>query len=110
MAGTRRRQLGTVLSDKNDQTIVVGVSWLQRHRIYKKNRRRLTRLVAHDPKNSASIGDRVLLEEARPISKTKRWRLVEIVEKVDVAEFQPAEIDRMPGETLNDNTEKAAEE
>lgn len=105
MAGTRRRQLGTVLSDKNDQTIVVGVSWLQRHRIYGKNRRRLTRLVAHDPDNSASIGDRVLLEEARPISRTKRWRLVEIVEKVDVAEVQPAEIDRMPGEALGDNTE-----
>ncbi len=103
MAGTRRTQLGTVLSDKNDQTIVVGVSWLQRHRLYKKNRRRLTRLVAHDPKNSASTGDRVLLEESRPVSRTKRWRLVEIVEKIDVAEVQPAEIDRMPGETLGDN-------
>ncbi len=94
-----------MLSDKNDQTIVVGVSWLQRHRLYKKNRRRLTRLVAHDPSNSASIGDRVLLEESRPVSKTKRWRLVEIVEKVDVAEIQPEEIDRMPGETLGENTE-----
>lgn len=105
MAGTRRTQLGTVLSDKNDQTIVVGVSWLQRHRLYKKNRRRLTKLVAHDPANSASIGDRVLLEESRPLSKTKRWRLVEIVEKIDVAEFQPAEIDRMPGETLGDSSQ-----
>ncbi len=105
MEGTRRRQLGTVLSDKNEQTIVVGVSWLQRHRLYKKNRRRLTRLVAHDPSNSASIGDRVLLEESRPVSRTKRWRLVEIVEKVDVAEVQPAEIDRMPGETLGENNE-----
>lgn len=103
MEGTRRRQLGTVLSDKNNQTIVVGVSWLQRHRLYKKNRRRLTRLVAHDPSNSASTGDRVLLEESRPVSKTKRWRLVEIIEKIDVAEVQPAEIDRMPGETLGDN-------
>lgn len=109
MAGTRRRQLGTVLSDKNDQTIVVGVSWLQRHRLYKKNRRRLTRLVAHDPSNSASIGDRVLLEESRPVSRTKRWRLVEIVEKIDVAEFQPAEIDRMPGETLGSKSESEEE-
>ena len=105
MAGTRRRQVGTVLSDKNDQTIVVGVSWLQRHRVYKKNRRRLTKLVAHDASNSASIGDRVLLEEARPISRTKRWRLVEIVQKVDVAEVQPEEIDRMPGETLGSDSE-----
>ena len=101
MSGTRRRQEGTVLSDKNDQSIVVGVSWLQRDRIYK-NRRRMTRLVAHDPTNSASVGDRVLLEESRPISKTKRWRLVEIVQKVDVAEVQPEDIDRMPGEMLNE--------
>lgn len=109
MEGTRRRQVGTVLSDKNDQTIVVGVTWLQRHRIYKKNRRRLTRLVAHDPANSASTGDRVLLEESRPISRSKRWRLVEIVEKIDVAEVQPAEIDRMPGETLGENNESDEE-
>jgi small subunit ribosomal protein S17 len=102
LSGTRRRQEGTVLSDKNDQSIVVGVSWLQRDRIYKKNRRRMTRLVAHDPTNSASVGDRVLLEESRPISKTKRWRLVEIVQKVDVAEVQPEDIDRMPGEMLNE--------
>ncbi len=102
MSGTRRRQEGTVLSDKNDQSIVVGVSWLQRDRIYKKNRRRMTRLVAHDPTNSASVGDRVLLEESRPISKTKRWRLVEIVQKVDVADVQPEDIDRMPGEMLNE--------
>lgn len=102
MSGTRRRQEGTVLSDKNDQTIVVGVSWLQRDRVYKKNRRRMTRLVAHDPTNSASVGDRVLLEESRPISKTKRWRLVEIVQKVDVAEIQPEDIDRMPGEVLDE--------
>jgi small subunit ribosomal protein S17 len=109
LAGTRRRQLGTVLSDKNDQTIVVGVSWLQRHRIYKKNRRRLTRLVAHDQANLASIGDRVLLEESRPLSRTKRWRLVEIIEKIDVAEFQPAEVGRMPGEILGENSEVEAE-
>jgi small subunit ribosomal protein S17 len=102
LSGTRRRQEGTVLSDKNDQSIVVGVSWLQRDRIYKKNRRRMTRLVAHDPTNSASVGDRVLLEESRPISKTKRWRLVEIVQKVDVADVQPEDIDRMPGEMLNE--------
>jgi small subunit ribosomal protein S17 len=102
LSGTRRRQEGIVLSDKNDQSIVVGVSWLQRDRVYKKNRRRMTRLVAHDPTNSASVGDRVLLEESRPISKTKRWRLVEIVQKVDVAEVQPADIDRMPGDVLDE--------
>ena len=84
------------------------MSWQQRHRIYKKSRRRLTRLVAHDQLNLASIGDRVLLEESRPLSRTKRWRLIEIVQKVDVAEFQPAEIDRMPGETLGQSSEAEA--
>ena len=106
----RRQQVGTVLSDKNDKTIVVGVSWLQRDRIYKKSRRRLTKLVAHDEANLASIGDRVLIEESRPLSRTKRWRLVEIVQKVDVAEVQPAEIDRMPGEVLPGQAVEAAEE
>jgi small subunit ribosomal protein S17 len=85
--------VGTVLNDKNDQSIIVGVTWSQRHRVYSKSRRKVTRLVAHDPENQATIGDRVLIEETRPLSRTKRWRLVDIVEKVDVAEFQPSEID-----------------
>lgn len=97
------------MGDKNDQTIVVGVSWMQRHRIYKKSRRRLTRLVAHDPMNQASIGDRVLIEESRPLSRTKRWRLIEILQKIDVAEVQPAQIDRMPGELLGESSETEAE-
>jgi small subunit ribosomal protein S17 len=52
----------------------------------------LTKFVVHDEQNSATIGDRVLIEESRPISKTKRWRLVSIVDKVDVAEVQPSDI------------------
>jgi small subunit ribosomal protein S17 len=88
----RKQQTGTVLKDKNDKSVVVGVSWLQRDRIYKKARRMLTKFVVHDEQNSATIGDRVLIEESRPISKTKRWRLVSIVDKVDVAEVQPSDI------------------
>ncbi len=93
MAGPLRQQIGTVLSDINDQSITVGVSWSQRHRVYGKARRRVTRFVAHDPNNQASVGDRVLIEQSRPVSKTKRWRLVTIVEKVDLAEIQPEDID-----------------
>ena len=52
----------------------------------------LTKFVVHDEQNAATIGDRVLIEESRPISKTKRWRLVSILEKVDVAEVQPADL------------------
>ena len=88
----RKQQTGTVLKDKNDKSVVVGVSWLQRDRIYKKARRMLTKYVVHDEQNTATIGDRVLIEESRPISKTKRWRLVSIVDKVDVAEVQPSDI------------------
>ncbi|NQW20657.1 MAG: 30S ribosomal protein S17 [Chloroflexi bacterium] len=88
----RKQQTGTVLKDKNDKSVVVGVSWLQRDRIYKKARRKLTKFVVHDEQNVATVGDRVLIEESRPISKTKRWRLVNILDKVDVAEFQPSEI------------------
>ena len=89
----RKQRTGTVLKDTNEKSVVVGVSWLQRDRIYKKARRKLTKFVVHDEQNSATVGDRVLIEEARPLSKTKRWRLVEILEKVDVAEVQPSDID-----------------
>ena len=88
----RKQQTGTVLKDSNDKSLVVGVSWLQRDRIYKKARRKLTKFVVHDENNDASVGDRVLIEESRPVSKTKRWRLVDIVEKVDVADVQPGDI------------------
>ena len=91
--GRIKQQIGMVLRDKNDKTIVVGVSWLQRHRVYGKARRRLTRLIAHDPENQAKIGDRVLIEETRPLSASKRWRLVEVINKGDVAEVQPEDID-----------------
>ena len=89
----RKQQTGTVLKDQNDKSVVVGVSWLQRDRIYKKARRKITKFVVHDESNTATVGDRVLIEEGRPISKTKRWRLVSIIDRVDVAEIQPSDID-----------------
>ena len=89
----RKQRTGTVLKDGNEKTVVVGVSWLQRHRMYKKARRMMTKFVVHDERNASTVGDRVLIEEARPLSKTKRWRIVEILEKVDIAEVQPSEID-----------------
>ena len=89
----RKQRTGTVLKDTNEKSVVVGVTWLQRDRIYKKARRKQTKFVVHDEQNSATVGDRVLIEESRPISRSKRWRLVEILEKVDVAEVQPSDID-----------------
>ncbi len=96
MAGTRKTRTGTVIRDKNDKTIVVAYSWSQRHRVYKRNRRRITKFVAHDENNEASIGDRVVIEEHRPLSKTKRWRLRQIVERVEVVApaDAPSQIDQ----------------
>lgn len=104
----RKQQTGTVLKDQNDKSVVVGVSWLQRDRIYKKARRKLSKFVVHDENNSATVGDRVLIEQSRPISKTKRWRLVNIIEKIDVAEVQPSDIDSeaaLSGATESDESE-----
>ena len=96
MAGQRKTRTGTVIRDKNDKTIVVAYSWSQRHRVYKRNRRRITKFVAHDEHNEASIGDRVIIEEHRPLSKTKRWRLRQVVERVEVVDpiDSPEEIDQ----------------
>ena len=78
----RRKTLrGYVVSDKMDKTIVVTVDRKKRHPLYEKIIRRTKRYHAHDYKNEAGIGDWVLIEETRPLSKNKRWRLVEILEK-----------------------------
>lgn len=84
MANRKMRRVGTVVRDANDKTIVVAYAWSQTHRIYKRSRRRITKFVAHDEHNEASIGDRVEIEECRPYSATKRWRLCRIIAQVDV--------------------------
>lgn len=77
----RKVREGLVVSDKMDKTVVVAVEDRVKHPLYGKVMRRSSRLKAHDEQNSAGVGDRVLLMETRPLSKTKRWRLVEILEK-----------------------------
>jgi len=79
--GRRKVREGLVVSDKMDKTIVVAVEDRVKHPKYGKVIRRTSKLKAHDEQNSAGIGDRVLLMETRPLSSTKRWRLVEILEK-----------------------------
>jgi small subunit ribosomal protein S17 len=79
--GRRKVREGLVVSDKMDKTIVVQVEDRIRHSLYRKTIRRTSKLKAHDEQNSAGVGDRVLLMETRPLSATKRWRLVEILEK-----------------------------
>jgi len=77
----RKTQVGIVTSDKMDKTVVVSVKDRVRHPLYKKIVNRTVKLKAHDEKNECAIGDRVLLMETRPISKDKRWRVAEIIEK-----------------------------
>jgi len=72
---------GKVVSDKMDKTIVVEVEYLKKHRLYKKAIRRHNRFKAHDEENTSHVGDIVRIEECRPYSKEKTWRLVEIVQK-----------------------------
>ena len=77
----RKVREGLVVSDKMDKTVVVAVENRFKHRLYGKVVRRTSRLKAHDERNECGAGDRVLLMETRPTSKTKRWRVVEILEK-----------------------------
>ncbi len=91
--GRRKVRLGEVVSDKMDKTVLVAVRWQQRHRLYKKSIRRITRFFAHDRDNECRIGDMVRIEETRPLSRMKKWRVVEIVQRREVAEVKPAELD-----------------
>ena len=78
----RKTKVGRVVSDRMDKTIVVSVERLARHPLYKRVIRLSTKFKAHDEANEARIGDTVLIEESRPLSATKRWRLVSVVQRV----------------------------
>ncbi len=79
--GIRKTMLGTVVGDRMDKTVVVAVERLVQHPLYKKYIRKQKRYKAHDEKNDCHVGDRVLLVETRPLSREKRWRVKEILER-----------------------------
>ena len=79
--GSKRQMIGTVVSNKADKTVSVVVERLVKHKIYHKIMRRRNKFAAHDDRNDCQVGDKVLITESRPLSKTKRWRVVKIVEK-----------------------------
>ncbi len=79
--GLRKKKIGRVVSDKMEKTIVVAVETKVRHPLYGKTMNRTTKFKVHDENNEANMNDRVLIMETRPLSKDKRWRLVEIVER-----------------------------
>lgn len=80
-AGNRQTKIGRVVSNKMDKTIVVRVDYLKSHPLYRKIIRKTNKFHAHDEHNECQIGDQVRIEETRPLSKTKRWRLVEIMQR-----------------------------
>ncbi len=79
--GKRKTKVGRVVSDKMDKTIVVSVERLARHRLYKRVIRLSTKFKAHDETNDARVGDTVLIEESRPLSASKRWRLIGVIQR-----------------------------
>jgi small subunit ribosomal protein S17 len=88
--GKRKTKVGRVVSDKMDKTVVVSVERLTRHPLYKRVVRMTSKFAVHDEENQARVGDTVLIEESRPLSRTKRWRLVEVTSRA--GEDQPSEI------------------
>jgi small subunit ribosomal protein S17 len=84
---------GNVVSDKMQKTIVVAIEANFRHRLYKKTVRRVRRFMAHDERDEAKLGDRVRIVEASPISRRKRWRLLEVLTRADLPEVAPESID-----------------
>src|SRR5688572_30025329 len=88
-AAVRKEKVGRVVSDKMDKTIVVSVERLSRHPLYKRVIRLTTKFKAHDERNEARIGDTVRIVESRPLSATKRWRMVEIMARAGEGAGEP---------------------
>ena len=101
----RRTKIGRVVSNKMDKTVVVRIDRYKRHRLYGKTLRETRRYKAHDEKNECNLGDIVRISETRPLSREKRWRVVEIITRGDVAEVAPREI----GAHILEETRAAAE-
>ncbi len=89
----RKVRVGSVVRTRMDQTAVVEMVWKQRHRLYRKQMRRVARFYVHDPQNQCRAGDTIRIQETRPISKTKHWRLLEILQRRQVAEVRPIELE-----------------
>ena len=91
--GRRKVRVGAVVSDKMDKTRVVAVPWSQRHRVYGRAIRRLSKFKVHDEENATREGDQVRIVETRPLSKDKRWRILEILARGEQVDIAPEEVD-----------------
>lgn len=92
MDNKRRTRVGKVVSDKMDQTVVVAVQKLTRHRLYHKTIKKVVKYKVHNKNNESKEGDTVRIVETRPLSKEKRWRVAEIVKKGETVEVKPTEV------------------
>ena len=112
MAKTMRKiRVGSVVGTRMDKTAVVEMVWKQRHRVYRKQMRRVTRFYVHDPDSQCRIGDTVRIQETRPISRTKHWRLLDILSRREVADVRPidleTDIETEPADSESDSTAPA---
>jgi len=89
----RKVRVGAVVRTNQDKTAIVEMVWKQRHRLYRKQMRRVARFYVHDPENQCRLGDTVRIEETRRISKNKHWRLMEILERKQIAEVRPIDLE-----------------
>ena len=89
----RKVRVGAVVRTNQDKTAIVEMVWKQRHRLYRKQMRRVARFYVHDPENQCRLGDTVRIEETRRISKNKHWRLKEILERKQIAEVRPIDLE-----------------
>jgi SSU ribosomal protein S17P len=87
--GKRKTRIGQVVGDKMDKTVVVAIETRQLHPLYKKTIKRIKKYKAHEENNACKIGDKVKIMETRPLSKEKRWRVVEIMSRREMAETKP---------------------
>ena len=108
----RKVRTGSVVRVAMYRTAVVEMVWKQRHRLYRKQVRRVARFYVHDPLGLCSLGDTVRIEETRPISKNKHWRLLEVLERRQVADVRPIELEadaELPVEEGGDVPERESE-
>ena len=92
MESKQKTRVGKVIGDKMAKTVIVAVDTPRHHPLYKKTVRRIVKYYAHDEKNKSKLGDIVKIQECRPLSALKRWRVVEVITKGEVAEIKPEDI------------------
>ena len=105
----RKVRIGAVVRTNQDKTAIVEMVWKQRHRLYRKQMRRVARFYVHDEENQCRLGDTVRIEETRRISKNKHWRLIAILERKEVADVRPIDLETDVGQEITQPRILAAE-